>query len=140
MGGEHQLHAHLRQRLGVHGFRPHGVARRLALIGDVGEIEKLVEGADKVREIVPGQGGEAVAEHLPILGGAAARPFRQSAHHLDAGNEIVAAMVRDDVAEETAEQPHVVAQRPRQAGQATALELPLRLDHVSTIASLLRSP
>ena len=109
MGGEHQFHPHLRQRLGVHDLGPHRVAGRLALIGDVGEIQKLVEGADEIRQVVAGQSRQTIVENLPILGGAAPRPLGQGANDLDAGHEVVAAVVGDDMPEQAAEQTHIVA-------------------------------
>ena len=59
MGGEHEFHAHVGQRVDLDPRRPRRLFGRLPLVRDVREVEKLVERPSDVGERVLGQFGKS---------------------------------------------------------------------------------
>ena len=136
MRGQHQFDVHAVQLVGRGGVWPHHIPRCMALHGDVGQIQKLIEGAGDVDQIVVGKRGQALDQTLPIRRRATPGTLGQRPQHFDAGHEIVAAMVGDHMAEQAAQQAHVVAQRTRQPRQLAAREVQVvRRRHGATIAT-----
>ena len=129
MRSEHQLYPHLRQLLRGHFGWPLHVPGRLPLLGDVGEVQELVEGAGEIGELVVRQFAQAVDEPAPVRIRAASRLFGQGPHHLDAGHELAAAMIRDHMAQQAAEQAHIVPQRLRQPFELAAAQRRLGVGH-----------
>ncbi len=82
----------------------------MLLLGDVGEIQKLIERASYVADRVGRNRLEQRAQFVPLGAAAGARRFRQRADAFDAIHESAAAIRRDDAAEDFAQQPNVVAQ------------------------------
>ncbi len=81
----------------------------VVLLGDVGEIQELVERARHVHQPVPRQAGEVGAQGLPVRL-AAADVLRERADRLDGLEEVGAPIRLDHLAEQLAQQADVLAQ------------------------------
>ena len=118
--GQNQFDAHGAELVGFDRVRPDDVPGRLPLVGDVGEVQKLVEGACDVGQRVFGQLGEIGTQGVPVGGGSAPGALGQRPNGLDAVDEGVTPVRGDHPPEKLAEQPHIVPQRAWKAGEVPA--------------------
>ena len=117
---QHELDAHVSQFLG-RDCRPRRRGGGMALLGDVGEIEELIEGAGDVGEEVLGNVRQATAEALPVRIGAAPCRLGQGADVLDQIDEPSTPMATDDATENVAQETDIVTQLAWNPGKGIVL-------------------
>src|SRR5216684_3095196 len=96
-----------------------GAADPVLVLGDVGEVREIAERADDLTRLFARQPIHDLAELAPrgfVL--VAAETYRCLANALDNVEDPLALLLAHGVAEDTAEQPRVLAQRPILVGLA----------------------
>ena len=84
----------------------------VAVLGDVGEVREIAEGADHAHRLVARQVLQQPVEHAPGRGVALqAVGHRELAHALDQLERLVPFLLADHVAQDAAQQPDVLDQR-----------------------------
>jgi hypothetical protein len=104
----------------------------VVLLGDVGQRQEVGERPGQRQGLVGGQRRQHAAQALGRLPAARSRPLGQRPHSLDQGVQVRPLVRPEDLPQQIAQQPHVVAQaivdprpaRPRLRGRLPLGRLP----------------
>ena len=93
----------------------------MALLGDVGEVEELIEGAGDVREQVFGNVRQAATQPFPVRIRAPPRRLRQRPNVLDEIDKASTPMPTDHATKNVAQEANILPQFARNPGECITL-------------------